>query len=301
MRTLNIDNKQVQLPTRWNELTAQQILHIATIYNTGSDVSTIKVLLFLHLAGIKVTGKDHATRPQVYQVELKGDTFLIKVEDIAYVSDECTKFILTKHEASGNKPAYYSFNSTLTNNPIPTCHGMVGPDAALGNITWAEFCAAQTAYANFCHTKYKQHLHRLIAILWRYPMVGLTVDSAAYKGDLRQPFNDFQVDNNAKHIEKEWKANHITAALFYYEGCINYMVKRYADLFAAKKGTAKSNGSVFDNMLKLTLAAADNQETKMKEVFDDPAHQVLFSINEAIKANNKMEQALNSKSKMHAV
>lgn len=294
MRTLTIDKQQVKLPSNWNELTTSQVLHICKLYNNGGDVTTMKVLIFLCLAGIKLTGKDHATRPSVYQAELNGKTILLKSEDIAYVADECSAFILKKHPKDGNRPAFYSINSTLTNNPLPTHNGLRGPDAALGNITWAEFCAAQTAYAGYCATKHKQHLCKLIAILWREDVPFLTTKSAKYQGDLRKPYNDFTADANGLEVQRTWSAEHLCAALMYYEGCLDYMVKRYRDLFASSKGAAKSKGSVFDNMLKLTLAAADNQETKMKEVFDDPAHQVLFSINEAIKANKKMEEELNN-------
>lgn len=295
MQTLNLNQTQVQFPSTWNELSSAQVLHICTLYNTVGDVPTLKVQLFLCLVGATITGKDKQSRPGIYQLDIKGTKYAIKTEDIAYIADKSTSFILKKQHKIGSKQAIYSINSALINNPIPDYCGLIGPSNGLGNITWAEFCAAQTAYSGYCHTKHPQHLHKLIAILWREAVPGLTPFSANYNGDLRKPYNDFIADAHAVEIGKNWRANHITAALLFYEGCLNYIVARYADLFASSKNAAKSNGSVFDNMLKLTLAAADNQETKMKEVFDDPAHQVLFSINEAIKASKKMEEQLNKK------
>ena len=297
MQTLKLDTAEIQFPSKWNELTQAQLLRICTLYNNGGDAPTLKLLILFSLIGARITAKDKPTQPSVYQLEIQGKKYNIKVQDLAYIADKGTAFILKKQPPVGKKPAFYSISSTLTKNTLFECNGLIGPTDGLGNITWAEFCAAQTAYAGFCHTKHPMYVHKLIAILWR-PANGLTIESPNYNGDLRQPFNDFKVEAAAANIAKQWRANYITAALLYYEGCLNYITTRYADLFSPGKGSVKSNGSVFDNMLKLTLAAADNQETKMKEVYDDPAHQVLFSINEAIKNAKKLEEEL--KNKRHA-
>jgi len=297
MRTLSINKKEVQIPSGWNELSPEQVLRICTIYNNGGDVSTIKVLILLCLTGITITGKDHATRPGVYQVEFKGEKILIDVKDIAHIAEQATSFILVKHSPKGKQP-FFTVSSRLIKNPIPTVNGLCGPSDALGNITWAEFCAAQNAYANYANTKHIKHLHKLIAILWRKPVDGLKVGAENYTGDLRQPYNDFTVDTNAARINNTFRANQLTAALLFYEGCLGYIIKEYPELFKNNGTPSKTKGDVFKNMLRLTLAAADNSEVKMKEVFDDPAHQVLFAVNEAIAQNKKMEEEL--KSKRHA-
>lgn len=292
MRKLTIQNTEVQIPSSWNELTPEQVLHICALYNKGGDVATIKVLIFFHLSGLKVTGKDSDIRPAVYQVELNGEKHMLKVEDITFAANQSTDFILKRINGIGGKPATYTISSTLTKNPLAECAGLIGPSDALGNITWGEFCSAQTHYSNYAATQNVIYLHKLIAVLWRSRVVGLSVVSDNYNGDLRQPFNDFKVDLNAVEIKKRWKPSQITAAKLFYEGCLAYIVREYKELFQGNNAPSKTKPDAFKNMLRLTLAAAGNEETKMAQVLDDPAHQVLFAITEALRANIKAEEQI---------
>lgn len=93
-----------------------------------------------------------------------------------------------------------------------------GPDWLLSNVTGDEFDKADMFFIRFLNDKKPEDLHRLIACIWRPKAKSPGLD------DIREPFSEFRIENNALCIAR-WPMKLQIAAFICYTGMRNAFVR----------------------------------------------------------------------------
>lgn len=122
-----------------------------------------------------------------------------------------------------------------------------GPDWLLSNLTADEFDHADQFFLSFLQDKDEADLNRLIATLWRRKTV-----KAEYE-DIRQPFSEFLIEENAASIAK-WPMHQKTACLLIYSGMRNaFVALEDSKAVFSSSGSGKSTDNAWAKIL-LSLA-----------------------------------------------
>lgn len=262
---LIVDGKQelkIYLPTRWNDLTCEQLLCICRLWQQELSEVAMKVQLLTALFDMKwwqwkrnklIMSLDDHHIDQILNSVSIGDT----------EPDENGR---VKQQWKLNGRFDFMFNETnLTKQLQPTLkigwRTYHGPSDGLKNICIEEFSWAEQSFSLYHETKDPKHLATLAAILYRPRKWWPVAD-----GDKRRAFNRYTFDARAVQMAKLPKEQ-LIAILMYYTGSRNAFIETYAKLFsdepdlsAPKKvrGWAKvimeMSGGIFGN-LKQTQAA----------------------------------------------
>lgn len=130
--------------------------------------------------------------------------------------------------------------NTLTDQVLPTYRGFVGPKKEFDNLTLAEFHFAERYYQELITEEGTDALNKLVAVLYRKPKPGYDykLDS---DGDARQRFNANEVDHYAAIIS-HWPAAVKQAVLFFYDGCRQYLLELYDEVFSGNSGEENEDG-----------------------------------------------------------
>jgi hypothetical protein len=145
-------------------------------------------------------------------------------------------------------------SDTITKNLMPVIslgpNTWIGVGAKLENMTLLEF-----VFADLEHRKYlkgnKQAIDKLIAILYRPQMEGMTIDSPAYMGDLRQPLNIYNYELRAEQLAPlPWYIKY--AVLTNYAALRANLAKRFKNVFTIKTDAKTTTQSLLNMMIDLS-------------------------------------------------
>lgn len=141
-----------------------------------------------------------------------------------------------------------------------------GPREYLANVTADEFRHAEFFFIKFYKTGKIYFLDRLIATLWRRKAKGNNT------GDIRQPFNEFNIENDVKKIARLSQL-YKYACLLTYTGMRNFFVNT-PEAKAAFDASEDGSGDVLTNWGIILLRLAENstfgttQQTKGSYIHD---------------------------------
>lgn len=211
------------VPESYNELSGKQLIGIAGLFlkemkQDEARLSALKVLLNKSFFGFTTIPADAKARMLQY---------------IEWVFEK----------------------NTLTNQVLPSYRGFEGPKKEFDNLTLSEFHFAERYYQEVVTslregtgsslrggtTKQSPNaLDQLVAILYRKPKPGYNYDLDS-DGDARQRFNANEIDHYAAVISY-WPAAVKQTVLFFYDGCRQYLLDLYDEVFSGNSGEENEDG-----------------------------------------------------------
>lgn len=175
----------------------------------------------------------------------------------------------------------------LTKNPYPTLRIGVkkwyAPLNGFSNLTAAEFAFADSAFLGFWKTGSLVYLNKLICILYRPKASNNTPTGVGYTGDIREPFNRYNIEARSSRL-RFTSHNTKIAILLWYMGSRKSYQDQFKNIFSGEnKGKASKYGwiTVFRELagkdltkiplvenqnLTLFLSSLDMQITEAKDL-----------------------------------
>ena len=279
MKHITIDNDHLTVPSKWSELTTDQVITLAKLVGQNTSYFNISVRYCLYLLGLK---------PRLYP------PIVVDGESLYYVKgrNSSNKYLLSTTQVHALAQSFdwlyrrthnpdetvtVGVNPLLTDNPVKDIKirftTLRGPEAVLGNITWIEFIFAETFLARYNSTSDPKWLAQFIATLWRPLNKGTVV-----------PFEQGKVERHARRTIRI-KPHIALAAIWFYNGCKDFLSKEYPRPFStAGGGKAKDP---FKGYMDLTVTLARADATKAEKVLEANLHFTLKSLDMMIQANEK--------------
>ena len=140
MKLINIDGKDFYFPSKWNDLTREQLIHIGHLVSKNLTKESFNILFLSYLTGIKIHN-------------------LKRISDHLVELSEVFKFV-------------HDYNE-LTKNLIPTLEidkiTLYGPEAGLVNLTFAQFIIySENVFNEYCKSQNTSVLDYLIACIYTF-------------------------------------------------------------------------------------------------------------------------------------
>jgi hypothetical protein len=288
MHRLTINNIPYSIPGSWNELTQQQLLQLVTMYNKKYNLVELSVKLLLVITGLKVVfidkyeAKGSDITSEAFEFRHGSHHFIIDIKDIIHAASKLD-FLFHIEEIKGQK--VYSLNSKLSRNLFPEIiFGMPlfreiwhGPADNFTNMILSEFIHAETAFDKLLSTSDEKYLDHLIAILYR-PAGKLKTKDPEFRGDIREPFNDFIIDNRAS-LSHMIRDDIKIAILLFYTGSRYALTKIFPEVFS---GSGSADTDTFRSYMGLIETLANYDITKKEEIRNAYLYDVLLTMNQSI-------------------
>ena len=223
---VTINNKSVNVPDNWNDIPSRKLSKIIRIfYSDGNDLKTKKIemlsiLLNLPLLFFESWEKD------------AGEYFTAELSDLL----QCTEFLFEEV-----KDKYFAPSLQLTKTPWNKLNiaddVYHGPNSSLSNISFYEWCKADSYFINYHETKKKRYLNKLIATLYR-PSKPNTEENKAtnFNGDVRLPLQGYEstLNKRAWMISQLPLVNRLTI-LHFFSSCRKEITDTFENIFPKPK------------------------------------------------------------------
>jgi len=189
-----------------------------------------------------------------------------------------------------------SANSPLTQNPLPKIRVgfqfrfwkkiiWYGASDRLKNISFEEFCQADSFFMAYAKTQDPTFLHQLIAVLYRPEVENYNPEHPDFKGDRREKFNSFTVDSRIRLASQLPQAKQFAIFLFY-AGSRQALMVEFPDLF--EEGSGKADPAIWAKILR---RVAGNLSTS-DPIAEAQARAVFFDLQENYREQQQQEAHL---------
>ncbi|WP_316780371.1 hypothetical protein [Pedobacter antarcticus] len=217
MNIIQIERVEYRAPASWNELTAEQLITWMKIC-AKSNVNEENALRLAAISFYKIPEKIFFLLNRAQQIQL--------VHTLTFLFDQT--------------PAISSWLIPTLN--LSVINKLFGPQNRLSSSTIKEFKYCELLHSAYQINKDPQILDRLIAVLFR--------QKAPHDGnDLRTDLNEVGISKRAAQVKKLCSFRK-AAILFNYQGCRNYLTKRYPTIFLPGKAGAAPTLSDLSGMIK---------------------------------------------------
>lgn len=191
----------------------------------------------------ELSGKQLIGIAGLFLVEMELDTARLKALQILLDKSFFT-FAIIPADAKARMLQYIDWifeKNTVTEQVLPLYRGLVGPKKEFDNLTLSEFHFAEQYYNELIKEGNDDALNKLVAVLYRQPKpeYNYQLDS---DGDARQRFNANEVDHYGRIIAKRWPPAAKQAVLFFYDGCRQYLLDLYDEVFSGDSGAENEEG-----------------------------------------------------------
>lgn len=237
---INSENRSIEiaLASSWKELTAKQLLYIATHWKTwqfilmkNDSMQKARAKLFAILILNKTEKEIKTILHYLSFVDYEEQGInLLELTNFVFQKNECTHNLFPKLKIGFFKSIY-------------------GPADKLANCSINEFSFAIKYYNIYNKTQDENHLDLLIASLYRSSKKNWEVT-----GDIREDFNPFTAERHIKQISKLSYA-HKQAIYLFFHGCLESISLAFPNVFSRPEVQEKqtSTGKTFlDIILKLS-------------------------------------------------
>lgn len=207
MNNISINGQKYTAPSNWGEVQATHLLFWAKVLQ--KEIERTHAFALATMGFYKIKPSKYFKLTPAHHVQLKN-TLSFLAEDNSLVN-----WLIE------------------TIKPLPWLK-YYGPSARLSTSTIQEFRYAELYYLAYQKTKSEQLLDQLIATLYRkkgQSKLGL---------DNRSQLTQATIINNAAKMARLPKATR-QAILFNYEGCRNFIFKKYPTVFKAEVDAKKTN------------------------------------------------------------
>lgn len=292
MQTIKINNDLYSIPGNWNELSLDQLLLVVRLFISGKSKTQILLRTLLYILGLQVlsfkTIPSNNGNNYLFKVS-KKKKFLLTDTQLLYLIENTLTFLIGENIDEAKKTKTIYIDTQLTDNLLPSFKiGFTvyyGPSDNLFNLTFKEFILAETYFSNYTQNSDQTSLNKLIATLYRPKSKTYNPHSPDYKGDIREPFNDFLIEMRSKDISKLPMIYKVCITL-YYQGSRRWLMKHFPHVFSGSsskkdpfgymslvdsltggdvtKTDVVRNSMLYDVMLRLERAAIEFEERKSK-------------------------------------
>jgi hypothetical protein len=282
MHKLTIDKYTFQIPGNWNELTYEQLRVVFIAHKLNPSPEYVKLQLLKETTGIAKLKWKRRVRDlmYIYPFRYKYNVIWLAAVDIAHITS-AFNFLFTDEGF---------FAPGLTNMPLTVLRfkkAYYGPAAAFTNLTFGEWVATETLMARYAETNDVEYLLRFFATLWR------TCDKENWRQPLAENSEDFWQE--FKKLES-WKAQLI---LHWYDSCCILLQNKFSLIFPKpneeenKKPQRVIAAQVFDSFMNILEMLVDHDVTKKPEVRAQFLYDALYTWEDLIVQNKKMEELTN--------
>jgi len=277
MYTLKINNEIIQIPSSWNELTAEQLLTSISLSDKNLSLGEYTSRLLLDITELIPIIKKEKIAGGGYLFYFKYDRkkYLIDARDFSAISNKLSFLFYRENDN-------FYFNYNLTRNLLPVIRisafkKLYGPSDTLTNLLFEEFIHTETYLNRFETTRGEpKYLDKLIAVLYRPKARHLNIDSNNFKGDIREPFNDHVTQKIARLVAR-MKDDYKKAILLFYNGCRRFITSKFPNTFSE---TSSGSDDIFMSFMKLVNALSESDVTKKEQVRKSYLYDVLITLEE---------------------
>jgi len=254
---IKIRRKYYNIPTDWNELTADQLLQVMDVFsnkNYAPEQTLLKLLKILLSMSYR-------------------KWFTLKAEDVEeYIYLVGFIFFETNY---------------LTKQLIPMHNGFYGPSDEIGNMVMKEFVFSEHFFMQWQDDKENLDLlHSFIATIYRRSKPNYNFYWNP-DGDPRTEFNENICEWNAKHFIAGWPLNIKQAIAHWYGSCRLKLVDDNPEVFGGTGEPAKHG------LISIIRDVAKNGAYgKFDEVENIPVNLMMIELNEVVEEGKKLEQEM---------
>lgn len=227
-------------PADWNELTPDQVLTILAVVQGRGTITQKRLSILRYLLPLT---DDEIQEWEAARIEEYGEDWYVVHHSEILEMLPATDFLFEK-----DKSGQYHLRPALTKCPMKKLEGMpakrkkgkkkvfemqewYAPHDHLENITAKELAYTFDRYEQYAKTKNEDHLHHLLAILYR-PAKPPTEENLAenYHGDIRKPLNMATVSDRAAviaNLRPEIK----NLIFFWFMSCRVQYINQYQNIF----------------------------------------------------------------------
>lgn len=254
----------------WKELTAIQLLYIASNYRTFQYLSRNNEYTLVARAKLFAVLILNKTALEIKEIlNLLSNVDYEKQEiNLLYLTD----FIFNKNEGYFNR---------FPKIKIVFFKHLYGPADKLSNISINEFSFALKHFNSFNTTKDEKHLDLLIACLYRPKQ-----RNWEQFGDIRKPFIPFTAEKYIKQISK-FEYEQKMAIYLFFNACMDLISKLYPAVFNKVVEEEKKSNTKVHTFTDTILKLSGGKFGSFNETKDQNAHLVLKELNQLIIDSDK--------------
>ncbi|NCD41653.1 MAG: hypothetical protein EOL88_06120 [Bacteroidia bacterium] len=286
MTSITINNTTTTLiPSSWDEMTQSQLLAIASMVNTPLPEYEFKIKALLIFTGWKLHSLASLRESGVVLVINKKKYRLLPWQ----FNEMCRKLDFLFKETETKNGKIIHINSKLTHNLFPyircgvwlqRLRPLYGPANRLYNLTFGEYLTSDNFFRRYVATGKNEFLDKLIATLYRHQDSNYDPFSVNYRGDRREPFNEFTVEKRVKYVKKINISTKI-AIMLWFNGCIVHLAEMFPLVFGSKGAGKDKFGS-----LTIIDSLTNGDVTKSKVVREQYLWDVMVHLEQTLKQHN---------------
>lgn len=264
MKTIQIDNNKYPVPENWNEMTNDQLLFLAHLFNQDRTAQEVKLQLLLFTLKARVNRYKRA-QGDGYKITTQGKTFYLLPAAFAGLSEAYD--FLFKESEDGKA----MLNIQLTRNPFPEIvvknKCLCGPDDGLANLSYGQFVMLRTWQQRLSISP-EDSIDQFLSVM--------------YKAD------SFNTDEDGDPALLKNVAPEIKLVLFwFYLGSMSFIQERFPRVFP---GGSESGGDVFDSQMRLIDEMAGGDVTKKVQVKQSLLYDAIYTLDMALERDSKRKK-----------
>jgi hypothetical protein len=217
--TIEINGKQLQLPTSWNDLSKSDFLWIAKKFQNliglqnSNDETYAETYYATKILLVNRLCKKILSRRQSLSITAYQYADLLPITDFLENEIDLDQQHIPFIRIRGRK--YY------------------GPQTGLHYSTFNEFISADSYFINIHKKQDPLLLFKLIACLYRPKQKGIKAKkrNQSWNGDIRSDFNENMIEARAKLFQKHLSPKTAHAILYFYWGFRNVHVMKFKNVF----------------------------------------------------------------------
>lgn len=258
MRTITIANKNIEVPSAWNELLDAQLRLLACLVMEAYSLQEVKLKLLLFCIGARVRRANEQVS-DVWALALGSKTVFLSASEL----EEMGRMFDFLFDTEGR------LDVRLTRTPffrLETPRMMLmGPEDGLTNISYGQFVQTQSLLP-LVKEDFYSYIDQFLCVLWK---------------DLRfEPTEDGDPD---------WLADVNYAVkrimLWYYVGSMRFIAEKFPRLFSG--GESSTDENPFEAHQRIIDELAGGDVTKKEQVRRSPLFDVLYTLEMAIERREK--------------
>lgn len=260
MRTITIANKNIEVPSAWNELLDAQLRLLACLVMEAYSLQEVKLKLLLFCIGARVRRANEQVS-DVWALALGSKTVFLSASEL----EEMGRMFDFLFDTEGR------LDVRLTRTPffrLETPRMMLmGPEDGMTNVSYGQFVQAQTLLP-LVQADFDSHINDFLCVLWKDLRFEPTEDGA--------PEWLYGVPDSEKRV-----------MLWYYIGSLRFLSEKFPRLFRGEGDTEADPATLFDTQQRIIDELAGGDVTKKEQVRRSPLFDVLYTLEMAIERKEK--------------
>lgn len=260
MRTITIANKNIEVPSAWNELQDHHLTKLENLVHERNTLQEIRVKLLLYIISARVTPYVYPKNNyKIWGISIGGQRVFMNTAELIDMASVLDFLFDTEGR----------LDVRLTRTPffrLETPRMMLmGPEDGLTNVSYGQFVQAQTLLP-LVQADFDSHINDFLCVLWKDLRFEPTEDGA--------PEWLYGVPDSEKRV-----------MLWYYIGSLRFIAEKFPRLFSG--GEAATDENPFDAQQRIIDELAGGDVTKKEQVRRSPLFDVLYTLEMAIERRDK--------------